>query len=68
MPQITIGTKEKWQPYLSDLSIIIWVDQIPHTHQRQGVKVKKTNKQTNKKPEELWCKNTSQFLVVFKKN
>ena len=25
LPQITIGAKENWQPYLGDLSIIIWV-------------------------------------------
>ena len=35
MQQITIGTKEKWHTYLGDLSIIIWVDQIPHTHQHR---------------------------------
>ena len=32
MPQITIGAKEKWQPYLGDLSIIIWVRYHTHTH------------------------------------
>ena len=32
MPQITIRAKEKWQPYLGDLSIIIWVRYHTHTH------------------------------------
>ena len=32
MPQITIGAKEKWQPYLGDLSIIISVRYHTHTH------------------------------------
>ena len=32
LPQITIGAKEKWQPYLGDLSIIIWVRYYAHTH------------------------------------
>ena len=32
MPQITIGAKEKWQPYLGDLSIIISVGYHTHTH------------------------------------
>ena len=25
LPQITIGAKERWQPYLGDLSTIVWV-------------------------------------------
>ena len=29
--QITIGAKGKWQPYLGDLSIIIWVRYHTHT-------------------------------------
>ena len=32
MPQITVGVKEKWQPYLGDLSIIISVKYHTHTH------------------------------------
>ena len=32
LPQITIGAKEQWQPYLGDLSIIIWVRYYTHTH------------------------------------
>ena len=32
MPQITIGVKEKWQPYLGDLSIIISVRYHTQTH------------------------------------
>ena len=32
MPKITIGAKEKWQPYLGDLSIIISVRYHTHTH------------------------------------
>ena len=32
MPRITIGAKEKWQPYLGDLSIMIWVRYHTHTH------------------------------------
>ena len=31
MPQITIGAKEKWQPYLGDLSITISVRYHTHT-------------------------------------
>ena len=31
MPQIIIGAKEKWQPYLGDLSIIISVRYHTHT-------------------------------------
>ena len=32
LPQITVGAKEQWQPYLGDLSIIIWVSYYTHTH------------------------------------
>ena len=32
MPKITIGAKEKWQPHLGDLSIIIWVRYYAHTN------------------------------------
>ena len=32
MPQITIGAKEKWQPYFGDLYIIISVRYHTHTH------------------------------------
>ena len=32
LPQITIGAKAKWQPYLGDLCIIIWVRYHTHTH------------------------------------
>ena len=32
LPQITVGAKEQWQPYLGDLSIIIWVRYYTHTH------------------------------------
>ena len=32
LAQITMGAKEKWQPYLRDLSIIIWVRYHKHTH------------------------------------
>ena len=32
MPQITIGDKEKWQPYFGDLSIIISVRYHTQTH------------------------------------
>ena len=32
MPRITIAAKEKWQPYLGDLSIMIWVRYHTHTH------------------------------------
>ena len=31
VPQITIGAKEKWQPYFGDLSIIISVRYHTHT-------------------------------------
>ena len=42
LPQITIGAKEKWQPYLGNLSIIIWVRY--HTHTRACALNTKTNK------------------------
>ena len=32
VPQITVGVKEKWQPYVGDLSIIISVRYHTHTH------------------------------------
>ena len=32
LPQITMGAKEKCQPYVGDLSIIIWVRYRTHTH------------------------------------
>ena len=32
MPQITIGAKEQWQPYLGDLSIIFSVRYHTPTH------------------------------------
>ena len=32
VPQITVGVKEKWQPYIGDLSIIISVRYHTHTH------------------------------------
>ena len=32
LPQITMGAKEKCQPYVGDLSIIIWVRYHTHTH------------------------------------
>ena len=32
MPRLTIGAKEKWQSYLGDLSIMIWVRYHTHTH------------------------------------
>ena len=35
MPQITIGAKEQWQPYLGDLFIIIWVRYYAHTHKHK---------------------------------
>ena len=35
LPQITIGAKEKCQPYLGDLSIIIWVRYHKHTHKHK---------------------------------
>ena len=35
LPQITIGAKEKWQPFLGDLSIIIWVRYHTHTHKHK---------------------------------
>ena len=35
LPQITMGAKEKWQPYLSDLSIIIWVTYHAHPHKHK---------------------------------
>ena len=31
LPQITMGAKEKCQPYVGDLSIIIWVRYHTHT-------------------------------------
>ena len=69
LPQITIGAKAKWQPYLGDLSIIIWVRYYTHTHTKhtracalntktnkiKRVKDVKVKKKTNKKPDELWC-------------
>ena len=35
LPQITVGAKEQWQPYLGDLSIIIWVRYYTHTHKHK---------------------------------
>ena len=41
LPQITVGAKEQWQPYLGDLSIIIWVRYYTHTHtQTQSTRVR----------------------------
>ena len=34
LPQITIGAEENWQPYLGDLSLIIWVRHHTHTQTR----------------------------------
>ena len=83
LPQITIGAKEQWQPYLGDLFIIIWVRYYAHTHKhkthaRACALNTKTNKikrvkdvkvkKNNEKPDELWCENILQFLVAFKKN
>ena len=39
LPQITIGAKQKWQPYLGDLSIIISVRYHTHT-QTQNTKAR----------------------------
>ena len=69
LPQITIGAKQKWQPYLDDLSIIIWVryhtTQKHKTHTRACALNTKTNKikevkdvevkKNNEKLDELWC-------------
>ena len=38
LAQITMGAKEKWQPYLGDLSIIIWVRYHTHTHTHTNTK------------------------------
>ena len=38
LPQITIGAKEKWQPYLGDLSLIIWVRYHTHSHKHSPAK------------------------------
>ena len=35
LPQITIGAKEQWQPYLGDLFIIICVRYYAHTHKHK---------------------------------
>ena len=69
LPQITIGAKGKWQPYLGDLSIIIWVRYHTHTpkHKIQThpcalntitnkikrVKDVKVKKKNNEKPDEF---------------
>ena len=44
VPQITTGAKEKWQPYLGDLSIIISVRYHTHTHTRPCAINAKTKK------------------------
>ena len=49
LPQITIGAKEKWQPYLGDLSIIVWVRYHTHTHkQKTHARACALNTKTNK--------------------
>ena len=83
LPQITTGAKQKWHPYLGDLSIIIWVRYQTHSHKHKAHACacalnNKTNKlknvkdvkvkKNNEKPDELWCENTLQFLVAFKNN
>ena len=67
LPQITIAAKEKCQPYVADLSIIIWVStHTPKhkTHARACALNTKTNKikkvkdvkvEKQRKAEELWC-------------
>ena len=71
LPQITVGAKEHWQPYLGDLSIIIWVrSDITHTHTHKTHtspcalntktnKIKEVKdveaKKKNEKLDELWC-------------
>ena len=53
MPQITIGDKEKWQPYFGDLSIIISVRYHTHAHtQTQNTHARMRAQHQNKKIKE----------------
>ena len=55
MPQITIGAKEKWQPYFGDLYIIISVRYHTHTHthtQTQNTHAPMRNQHQKKENEE----------------
>ena len=48
MPQITIGAKEKWQPYTRA--------RMRTQHQNKEIKkVKGVKLKKNRRPEELWC-------------
>ena len=53
VPQITIGAKEKWQPYFGDLSIIISVRYHTHAHtQTQNTHARMRNQHQKKENKE----------------
>ena len=63
MPQITVGVKEKWQPYLGDLSIIISVRY--HTHTHTHTPKHKHAYTVEKEKSKDYCKADSEQRVLF---